>query len=110
MLLSATLTAPFAAGVSHVLAALAFLLLAALLVPGWRQGRHATPLLAACALTALWAAAAAAVAFSGTTAGTGGPAIAGAAAVSDVWSATAGPAIGGPAVADQTSELSLIHI
>jgi len=51
-------SASFAAGASHALAAVAFLLLAVLLLPGWRQGRHSTALLAACGLTAAWAAAA----------------------------------------------------
>jgi putative PEP-CTERM system histidine kinase len=47
---------PMAAVVSHALAAAGYLALAALLWPGWRQGRHPAPLLAACALTGLWAA------------------------------------------------------
>ena len=103
MLLSATLTAPFAAGASHALAALAFLLLAALLVPGWRQGRHATPLLAACALTALWAATAAAAVFSGDFSGTFSGAFTGR-AVSAALDA-GGPALAAGASAGATSVL-----
>jgi putative PEP-CTERM system histidine kinase len=60
---------PLAAGVSHALAAAGYLALAALLWPGWRQGRHPAPLLAACALTGLWAAA---VVLAYLTAGPGG--------------------------------------
>jgi putative PEP-CTERM system histidine kinase len=64
-LLTPLLSAPFAAAASHALAALAFLVLAVLLVPGWRAGRHSGALMAACAATVLWAAAAAGAALSG---------------------------------------------
>ncbi|WP_295999974.1 XrtA/PEP-CTERM system histidine kinase PrsK [Rugamonas sp.] len=47
------------AAVSYGIAAAAFLLLGLLLLRGWRARRHATALLAACALTVLWAAGAA---------------------------------------------------
>lgn len=68
------LSASYAAGASHALLALAYLGLTALLWRGWRRGRHSTALLAACGLTALWAAAAVAAACTGSAAlAAGGP-------------------------------------